>query len=322
MYEVNSSADLLELRSHYMQLWESGFDGTLEIRVAEGDYPIQQWSLEPASDSTRKGTTDTIDVVLYGGGVRLPPPSVIRARTLRIEDVVLQLPYETTRLIVGESVVLSRSLIVDSRSTTPGLGIAQLAISGRGDTGSTKAHPVRATIEDTWFVGNMQSGDAASLLGFGSVETAPTYWDTIAIDGCAFLADAFAREIELEYARRVTITDSVFYKSWADGVLIASTSSGDIDLRDSVVVVEDLSHIARRDADSPPIELGEGTRVYVTNVPADAAPDSALALAGAQILSKSQLSQVDEKLGEIVGAIQAGTRPAELDQRLRSAVAR
>ena len=34
VFEVKSSADLVNLRAEYMGLWESGFDGSFEVRFA------------------------------------------------------------------------------------------------------------------------------------------------------------------------------------------------------------------------------------------------------------------------------------------------
>ncbi|HUS66479.1 MAG TPA: hypothetical protein VMZ28_18205 [Kofleriaceae bacterium] len=287
--DVKTSDDLVAARAEYMRLWDAGFDGTLEIRIAPGAYTPVSWSLEPAPDSPRRDASPTIDVVLRGGPAAPPPPEAIHARNLRIEDLILTRTSAPWRLVVSESVALRRTVLVDCRARERSDGTPLLAILGRGEAGAAAPRAVTARIEKSWFLRNQQSVEASAMIGFGSVEALPSYWDSILIDDSAFLGDAFATELDIRFARAVRISNSVFYKTWPDGVLIQSTSSGEVTLEGSTVVVEDAAHVARNGAESPPVAFAGTTRVWTRTRDrqaverADAAVKDALALAAGQM---------------------------------------
>jgi hypothetical protein len=300
--EVKTSDDLVALRSEYMRLWDAGFDGTLEIHIAAGTYTPVGWSLEPAPDSPRAGLPPTIDVVLRGGPAMPPPPEAIVARNLRIEDLIMTREYAPWRLVVSESISMKRAVLADCRSRDAGDGSPLLAILGSGEPGAGTPRPVTARIEKSWFLRNQQSGEPSSMIGFGSLERQPAYWDSILIDDSAFLGDAFATELDIRFARAVRISNSIFYKTWPDGVLIRSTSSGEITLEGSTVVVEDADHIARNGAESPPVAFAGTTRVYTRARDrreverADAAVAAALDLARDQMPGPDLKRQLDAAL--------------------------
>ena len=269
VFEVKSSDDLVNLRAEYMNLWESGFDGVFEVSFAEVPYAQAGWDLAPAPDSAKMTAPPTIDVVLRGKSSAPPPPARVVARTLRIEGLILKLQYGVSELTVRDSLAMKGCLVVDGRGMQHGQRL--FSVLGVGDHGSSKTRPVTVAIEDSWFVRNFQGPDPAPMIHFGSVETAPTYFESIEIADTAFLGDAFTTELDIHFAKRVTIARSLFYKTWPDGVLIATTSSGDVVVEDSVILVEDAAHISRHGDESPPIKLAPSTRVYPKNGPERAA---------------------------------------------------
>ena len=289
VFDVKTSDDLVSLRSEYMRLWDAGYDGVLEVRIAAGSYTPVSWSLEPAPDSPRASARPTIDVILRGGPAAPPPPESIRARSVRIEDLSLTREHVPWRIVVTDAFAMKRSVLSDCRAPELASGGPLLAILGSGDPGAATPRPVTARIEQSWFLRNQQSVEATALIRFDSVEQEPSYWDSILIDDSAFVGDAFATELDIRFARAVRISNSVFYKTWPDGVLIQSTSSGEVTLEGSTVVVEDAAHIARNGAESPPVAFAGTTRVWTRARDrqeverADAAVKDALALAAGQM---------------------------------------
>jgi len=316
VFEVKSSADLVNLRAEYMNLWESGFDGVLEVRFAAAPYTAAGWDLAPAPDSKKKTAPPTIDVVLRGESSAPPPPSRVVARNLTIEGLILKLQYGTSELSVRDRLTMKGCLVVEGR----GLEFSQklFSVLGVGDYGSTKTRPVAVDIADSWFVRNFQGPQAAPMLHFGSVEGAPTYFESIAIARSAFLGNAFDVELDVHFAKEMKISDSLFYKSWPDGVLIASTSSGEIVLERSVVIVEDTGHIARHGAESPPVVLAPSTRVYAKT---GAKPPAGLSAQPGQFRDRGAIADAEDRIAEAVKMPPSVIPGSDLKQKLDAALA-
>lgn len=316
VFEVKSSADLVNLRSEYMNLWESGFDGVFEVRFAAVPYTAAGWDLAPAPDSKKKTAPATIDVVLRGESSAPPPPARVVARSLALEGLILKLQYGISELSVRDRLSMKGCLVVEGRGLEYGQKL--FSVLGLGDYGSTKTRPVTVAIEDSWFVRNFQGPQAAPMLHFGSVEGAPTYFDSITIARSAFLGDAFDAELDLHFAKEVQITDSLFYKTWPDGVLIASTSSGDVIIERSVVIVEDTAHIARHGAESPAIRLASSTRVYAKT---GARPPAGLAAEPGQFRERAAIADAEDLIAEAVRMPPSVIPGAELRRKLDAALA-
>jgi hypothetical protein len=317
VFEVKSSADLVNLRSEYMNLWESGFDGVFEVRFAPVPYTAAGWDLAPAPDSKKPTAPPTIDVVLRGESSAPPPPSRVVARNLTVEGLILKLQYGTSELSVYDRLSMKGCLVVEGR----GLEFRQklFSVLGIGDWGSTKTRPVSVSIEDSWFVRNFQGPQAAPMLHFGSVEGAPTYFDSITIARSVFLGNAFDAELDLHFAKEVKITDTLFYKTWADGVLIASTSSGEVVLDRSVVIVEDTAHIARHGDESPPVKLAASTRVYAKT---GAKPPAGLAAEPGQFRDRASIVSAEDVIAEAAKMPPSVIPGAELRKKLDAALGR
>lgn len=310
VFEVKSSDDLVNLRAEYMNLWESGFDGVFEVSFAAVPYTAAGWDLAPAMDSKKKTAPPTIDVVLRGQSAAPPPPSQVVARTLSIEGLILKVEHNSCELIVRDSLSISGCLLVDGRGME--YGRVLVAVRGIGDYGSSKTRPVTARIADSWFVRNFQAQEAAPMVHFGSVDTAPTYFDSIEIAGTAFLGNAFATELDFQFAKQVTISHSLFYKTWPDGVLIASTSSGDIVLEDSVIFVEDAAHIARHGDESPPIKLAPSSRVYARA----GRPPAALVAEPGQFRDRAAIATAEDAIAEALKMPASAIPGPELKKKL------
>lgn len=316
MFEVKSSADLVNLRSRYMELWESGFDGAFEVRFGDGPFDAAGWDLGPASDSARLTAAPTIDVVLRGASVAPPPPSRITARNLRIEGLIFKIEYGSVDLMVRDSLAIDGCMLVDGRGMEHGRVL--VSVLGLGDYGSTKTRPVKVEIERSWFVRNFQGRHPGPMVFFGSVETAPTYFESIEIADSAFLGDAFTTELDIHFAKQVTIARSLFYKTWPDGVLIASTSSGEVVLDDSVVFVEDTAHIARHGDESPPIKLAGSSRVYAKQ----GRPPSSLVAAPDQFGDRAAIATGEDVIAEAARMPASVIPGPELKQKLDAALRR
>ncbi len=315
VFEVKSSADLVNLRAEYMNLWESGFDGQFEVRFAVAPYTAAGWDLAPAPDSKKKSAPPTIDVVLRGDSSAPPPPARVVARSLELDGLVLKLQYGTSELAVRDRLTMKGCLVVEGR----GLEFSQklFSVLGVGDHGSTKTRPVSVAISDSWFVRNFQGPQAAPMLHFGSVEGAPTYFDSIAIERSAFLGNAFASELDVHFAREMKISDSLFYKTWPDGVLIASTSSGEILVDRSVIIVEDTAHIARHGAESPAIRLAASTRVYAKS---GAKPPEGIAAEPGQFKGRASIADAEDRIAEAVKMPASVIPGPDLKQKLDAAL--
>lgn len=224
----------------------------------------------------------------------------------------------STVLEATQSVAISRCAFVNGRLINDRLGTPYLEIRSHG-TGR-KPTPVAATIEDTWFVRNFQAGTSDSqLVAFTTNQHAQAYFDDLTIRRCAFLGNAFMTEIAIAYAKQATIDHSLFYKTWPAGVLVSSTTSQDVVVKDSVIVVDDLARLGAVDH-SPPIQL-EGTKVYATSYkPGTAVPPGVVvdpkALSDRAALTPERLKVVDEAVAMPVGMPSDEVR-AKVEQALR-----
>jgi hypothetical protein len=219
---------------------------------------------------------------------------------------------------VYDSLAIAGCLVVDGRGME--FGMQMLAVLGVGDEGSRKTRPVTVRIEDSWFVRNFQGPHAAPMIQFGSSATAPTYFDSIEIARTAFLGNAFATELDFQFAKSVTISNSLLYKNWPDGVFIASTSSGDIVLEDSVVFVEDAAHIARHGNESPAIKLAPSSRVFVKGWSAGARPPAALAAEPGQFRDRASVAAQEDVIAEAVKLPASVIPGPELKKKLDAAL--
>lgn len=316
MFEVKSSDDLVALRAEYMNLWESGYDGVFEVRFAPVAYTGAGWDLDAAPDSKKKTAPPTIDVVLRGEASAPPPPSRVVARNLLIEGLILKVEHASAELVVRDSLTVKGCLLADGRGLE--YGKLLVAIRGLGDYGASKTRPVTARIEDSWFVRNFQGPQASPMIHFGSVDTAPTYFDSIEIARSGFLGNAFATELDFQFAKQVTIADSLFYKTWPDGVLINSTSSGEIVLERSVIFVEDTAHIARHGDESPPIRLAPSSRVFAKQ----GRPPASLVAAADQFGDRAAIAAGEDVVAEAVKMPASVIPGPELKKKLDAALRR
>ena len=85
VFQIQTTSDLGRLDGEYQRLWVSGWAGTLEVTIGPG--PIEQtgWSLMPEKPEGEA----RIDVVVRGSGGVLPLPGRVRARSLRLENLVV-----------------------------------------------------------------------------------------------------------------------------------------------------------------------------------------------------------------------------------------
>lgn len=216
MYQVQTMDDLARLRAGYRDLLESGWKGTLEVRFTTGGGAAGMWDLWPERKSRAALAPPGIDLVLLGDGGPLPGTlSRVLARSVRLENLVVTgsrsvaLSFE-----VAGAFTMSGCALLDGRWDDPHGGEGFLVVAGRrgGDA-------VRVTLEDSWFVRNWQNAPMPMIDVRSAVEQG-AFADEVAVRRSAFLANAFHREIRVRRAERVTIEDSVFFKTWPDGEVL------------------------------------------------------------------------------------------------------
>jgi hypothetical protein len=255
--EVKSSTDLENLRNVYFDRISSGFTGTLEVKIAAGTYAETNWDMAPAAGAP----VPAIDLVIDGPAVVIPGPNQLVARSIKLSGLVFEKQsLGGTVLAATSAVTISKCAFVNGRLTNPRVPRPYIEIRSRGLGG--KKTPVDATIEDTWFVRNFQAGgtEASSVLAFTTDDHEPAYFKTVTIRNSAFLGNAFMTDVAIGYALTATIEHSIFYKTWPSGVFLSSATSGDIVVKDSVLVIDDVARVATVDH-SPPIQL-VGSKVY------------------------------------------------------------
>jgi hypothetical protein len=253
--EVKSSADLENLSRTYLEQAEAGFTGVLEVHIAAGTYADTNWTMAPTFDKP----PPAIDIVLKGTGAAIPGPSRLSGRTIRIEGlVVTSQQFATFQVEATQGVTISNCAFIDGRLTNPQMARPYLELRARG-SGQIKS-PVTAEITGTWFVRNFQSAEQSALLALTSHTSEPGYFHDAAIRDSVFLGNAFSSDVEIGFTRNAVIERTIFYKTWASGVFLSCKTSGAVAVNDSVMVAEDLGHMARVE-NCPPIEVSR-TKIY------------------------------------------------------------
>ncbi len=309
--EVKSSADLENLGKQYLERAEAGFTGVLEVHVAPGTYEDTRWAMAP----TGKGAPPPIDLVLEGAGAAIPGPSQLGGRSIRIEGLVLTSQQFAPIVIEAtQSVTISKCAFIDGRMTNSQMVRPYLELRAHG-AGTTKS-PVTAQIDGTWFVRNFQAAEHSSLLAFTIDENEPGYFGAIAIRDSAFLGNAFSSDIAISYAKAATIERTIFYKTWPSGVFLRCKTAGAVAVKDSVLVAEELGHVAEL-SECPPIEL-TNTKIYTRNFTPAAPTPPALHVDRAALSDRTLLgdtSALDKAIAMPVAMPQDALRAA-LDQAL------
>lgn len=315
VYEVTSTGDLLALRSTYLKELAAGFRGRFEVHLAAGTYEPASWSLAPEPGQP----PPPVELVLRGEGAVIPVPQRLSARTVRLEGLVLTGNVAASSFIeVSAALTVTGCAVIDGRTVDPNSAAPYLAVVARGEGG--KKSPATLTIERSWFVRNFQQGNLpGALVGLAVHDREPGYFSQVAVRDSAFLGNAFATELALAYALDTTVERTLFYKTWPSGVFLGCEVSGRVAVKDSVLVAEDLGHVARLGEGCAPVGF-EGSRIYARSyTPATALPP-ALRIDRAAIADRSALSAtaavVDQAVTMGLAMPPAGLR-AELDRALR-----
>jgi hypothetical protein len=289
---IKTSDDLLALRSLYMNLWSEGFDGTLEVEFASGTYGPVNWSLAP-DPNDRKSRNPRIDVVLRGSAptVLSGLPTTIVARNLSLSDLILT-GMRSAPVIwqVSGKLVMQRSMVIDSRFGDPNFQGAYIEVRAQS-AGKLRKQPVQVLIEDSWFVRDFQSTAPMTMLSLASAADNPAHYSDVTIRRSAFLGNAYATEVMIDFAKRVHIVESVFYKTWPAGKLLHCKSSAEVLISDSLFVVEDMDHIAS--TDHCPALRFEGSRISAKSWQPGAAIPKELAIDPSQLVARTGLAGED-----------------------------
>lgn len=309
--EVKSSADLVNLRMKYLERVEAGFSGVLEVHVAPGTYEPTNWDMAPSNP----GAPPPIDLVLKGTGQTIPAPAHLVGRAVRIEGLVLTtMQFAPIQIETNQAVTITKSAFINGRMVDANNARPYLELRAHG--AGWKKTPISVQIDNTWFVRNFETAKNSSLLAFTIDENEPGYFDNIAIRDCAFLGNAFSSEISISFAKAATIERTIFYKTWPAGVFLRSHMAGDVTVKDSVMVAEDIAQLAEV-SDSPAIAV-TGTKVYVKTLAASAAAPKGLKIDRAAITDRAPLgdtSAVDQAIAMPV-AMPADTLRPTLDKVL------
>lgn len=295
VYDIASVNDLLQLQSTYLQQAAAGFDGRFEVRFT-ANIPQTGWSLapEPGKD------LPAIDLVLSGKGAVVPVPGTLAARSVRIEGLVLTGPVGLSSSIeVRTDFTMVDSAVIDGRGGVPASQAPYLAVRAHGVRG--KKVPATLTVERSWFVRNWQASGSthgAVLFGLEQHERDGGFFGEVRFRDCAFIGNAFAKELRLAYALDVTLERCLFYKTWPSGVLIAADLAEKVQVIDSILVAENLEHVASIGEDISPIVM-TGTRIYARSYTATTAIPAALKIDRGALADRSG---IDGKVGPIDGA--------------------
>lgn len=258
VYDVGSVNDLLRVQSTYLQQAGAGEGGRFEVRFT-ASIPNTGWSLapEPGKD------VPAIDLVLSGHGAVVPVPGKLAARTVRIEGLVLTGPAGLSSAIeVRNSFTMVDSAVIDGRGAMAASQAPYLAVRAHGVRG--KKTTATLTVERSWFVRNWQASQStlgAALFGLEQNERDGGFFSEVRFRDCAFIGNAFAAELRLTHALDVAIERTLFYKTWPSGLQIDAEMAENVRVTDSILVAEDLEHIARVGKDVAPIAM-TGTRVF------------------------------------------------------------
>ena len=293
VFDIKSSDDLLALDSQYSALWESGFEGTVEVNIGPGPLAPSGWSLHPG---TAKGEP-RIDLVLRGSGGVFPLPGRIRARSVRIENVILTGTRSAPAEIrVSTEFAMKRVMLVDGRFADPNFEGGWIEVFADGG----KRSAARAAIEDSWFVRNYQLKAPMRLVSFLSRGEDGGAFERVRVAHSAFLGNAFAVDLGVDFATSVGIEDSFFYRNWPTGSELRCASCGAVTVERSAFAVERLDEVASVEA-TPPV-LVRGSRILLRDGKASA-KSPALSVAAAQIEERG--ASADAAVAEIITGLTA-----------------
>lgn len=294
VFDVKSSNDLLALNSEYMRLWQSGFEGTLEVAVGPGPFTPIGWSLAPDNPDGRA----SIDIVVKGSGTALPLPGRIRARSVRFENVVFTgTKAGPTEIRVSSDFTMRQSMLVDARFSDPNFAGGYLEIFADGG----KKTAANVTIEDSWFVRNFQANAPMQMIKLSSRGPAGGYFDQVQVSGSVFLGNAFAVDLSIDTARSVSVEGSLFYRTWPMGAELACKSCGDVVVRTSTFVVENLEQIATVDG-TPPVLL-QDSRVLVKGWKSGMTPPAAVSVTPPQLADRKSFEAKEAAVTAVVTAV-------------------
>jgi hypothetical protein len=222
--------------------------------------------------------------------------------------------FAPIQIETNQAVTITKSAFINGRMVDANNARPYLELRAHG-AGRTKS-PITVQIDNTWFVRNFESAKGSSLLAFTIDENEPGYFDNIAIRDSAFLGNAFSNEIFISFTKAATIERTIFYKTWPAGVFLRCHTAGDVTVKDSVMVAEDIAQLAEV-SDSPKIAV-TNTKVYVKTLAANAAAPKGFKIDRAAISDRASLgdtSAVDQAIGMPVAMPADTLRPA-LDKAL------
>jgi len=316
VFEVKTTDDLPRLRVEYMRLWSRGTPGELAVKIdPSAALQATGWALEPE----HAGDGDAlIDVVITGAGGVLPLPDRIFAHSLRLEDVVLTGGRSgPSEIRVATGFTMRRSMLIDGRLTDPHWqgGFIEVFADGGNRTAAT------VTIEDCWFVRNFQSERPARMIDFTQRGEDAGYFDKVRVVRSAFLGNAFAADLSVQYARTVSVEDSLFFRNWpGPGSEIACSHCEAVVVTGSTFAVEKAEQVAAVDKTQP--VLLKSSRVLARGWKAGAALPAALDPATASQMADRAAFTGDAAVAEAI--TRAAAQPlrvptAEAWTRLRAA---
>jgi hypothetical protein len=315
VYDVTSANELLEVQSAYLRQSAAGFDGKFEVRFG-ATLPPTSWSLAPEAGQP----LPSIDLVLIGEGAVVPAPGKLVARSVQIEGLVLTGPAAlSSEVEVRTGFTLRDSAVIDGRGQVPASQAPYLAVRAHGVQGEPT--PATLNIERSWFVRNWQADQSvhgAALLGLEQDPRDGGFFSEVHIRDCAFIGNVFATELRLSYALDIAIERVLFYNTWPDGVLIGANLTENVSISDSVIVVEDLAHVAEIGPEESPIVLS-GTRIYARSYTSKTAIPAALEVDRDAIADRSA---IDAKAAELDAAAKMAVAmpPATLRKQLFDAL--
>ena len=312
VFDLKTSDDLLALNSEYQRLWDSGFDGKLEVAVGPGPIVAGGWSLEPGTP----GGTARIDVVIRGSGGVLPLPGRVRARSLRLENLAITGARSgPTEIHVATDFTMKRVMVVDARFSDPNFAGGYLEVFADGG----KKNGTKVSIEESWFVRNYQADSPMQMISLLQRGEDAGHFDAVRVSRSAFLNNAFAVDLAIAYAGAVSVEDSLFYRTWPTGAEIRCTSCGAAELKRTTFVVEKVDQVAAVDA-TPAVQVTD-SRVLIRDWKGGKPP---AALVGAPGQFVERTADGDGAVNEAIATLTAQpikVPSPELFQRLQSAFA-
>lgn len=317
VFEVKSSDDLPRLRIEYMRLWSRGTAGELRVTIAPGAGPLvgTGWSLEPE----HPGEGDAlIDVIITGAGGVLPLPDRVFAHSLTMEGVVFTGGRSgPSEIWIASGLTLRRSMLVDARLTDPVFqgGLIEVFADGGRRTGAS------VTIEDCWFVRNFQAERPARMLDLNQRGEDAGYFDKVRVARSAFLGNAFAADLAIQYASSVSVEDSLFFRSWTGpGSELFCSHCEAVVVTGSTFAVEKAEQVAALEKTQP--VLLQGSRLFARGAGAGAALPPALdPQTAGQMAERAGFPGEAAATEAITSAVAQPLRvpPAEAFARLRAA---